>query len=260
VPWAGVLPASGTAVLLREPSGEEELLVLEQAGPVVATMLALAERLTTGPAGAAIDWQSLPAVELGAIALLIRAAWLGDTLRTDALCPAEGCGELIDIVFGVSAYLEHHRPRTPRGVTEVEPGWFAFAGTADVRFRIPTIADLALRTDASVSPVRVLERCIRPANPAAALVRRVDRALRALAPELDGELVGTCPVCGQTVDLRFEPISYVFEELRHASSGLDAQVHELAFGYHWSDTAILALSRRRRHAYATMVRGELSLA
>jgi hypothetical protein len=255
---AAVLPVSGTHVRLREPTGSDELLVLESAGPAAATMLALAARLAGEPGGGAIDWAVLPAVDLGAIALVIRAAWLGSTIRTEALCTATDCDEPIDVTFGIPAYLDHHRPQRFRGVSECEPGWFALAGT-DVRFRIPTIADVSAALEGS-GPATMLERCVLPPDPSASVARRVDRALEALAPRLDGELTGTCPACGQTVDLRFEPISYVLEELRDASTGLFAHVHELALAYHWSEQSILALDRRRRHGYVAMVRGEYAFA
>jgi hypothetical protein len=253
----GLLPASGTRVLLLEPTGEDELLVLESAGSATATTLALAAQLATDPAGRPIDWLTLPAVDLGAVALLIRAAWLGSTIRTEALCPAGECDEPIDIAFGIQAYLEHHRPRRFRGATEVEPGWFELSGT-DVRFRIPTIADLLTACESNGAATMV-ELCVRPADPPAAVARRVDRALDSLAPRLDGELDGACPACGQTVNLRFEPIAYVLEELRDAATGLYTHVHELAATYHWSEQAILALGRRRRNGYVTMIRGELVL-
>jgi hypothetical protein len=256
---AGMLPVSGRQVRLREPTGEDELLVLESAGPAAATILALAVRLAADPVGRAIDWPALPAVDLGAAALLIRGAWLGNTIRTEALCGATGCDEPIDVAFSIPAYLDHHRPRRFRGVSECEPGWFALPGT-DVRFRIPTIADLLEALEGSGPAATMLERCVRPSELSAAVARRIDRALEALAPRLDGALSGTCPACGQTVDLRFEPISYVLEELRDASTGLFAQVHELAFAYHWSEQAVLTLGRRRRHGYVAMVRGEYAFA
>ena len=255
---AGMLPVSGTQVRLREPTGEDELLVLESSGPAAATTLALAVRLAADPAGRPIDWPALPAVDLGAAALLIRGAWLGNTIRTEALCPAGGCDEPIDVAFGIPAYLDHHRPRGFRGASEGEPGWFALTGT-EVRFRIPTIGDLLEALEGTAPAATMLERCVRPPDPSAAVARRVDRALEALAPRLDGELSGTCPACGQTVDLRFEPISYVLEELRDASTGLFAHVHELASAYQWSEHAILALARRRRHGYVSMIRGEYAL-
>jgi hypothetical protein len=255
---AGVLPVSGRPVWLREPTGEEELLVLESAGPAAATTLALATRFATDPARRSIDWPALAAVDLSAAALLIRSMWLGNMIRTEALCPATGCDEPIDVAFNIPAYLEHHQPRRYRGVSEDETGWFVLAGTA-TRFRIPTIADL-LESLNGGGAATMVERCVQPPDPAAHVARRIDRALEALAPRLDGELSGTCPACARSVDLRFEPMSYVLEELRDASNDLFAQVHELALAYHWSEDAILALGRRRRQSYVAMTRGEYAFA
>lgn len=252
----GVLPASGARVWLRDAGGEDEMLVLTSAGPPPTTILALATRLASDPAGDPLDWMSLPAVDLAAAALLIRSSWLGDTIRTEALCPSDQCGEPIDITFGITDYLEHHRPRRARGVSPLEDGWFSLVG-AEARFRIPAIADLlaGLRDD-DQALVRV---CVRPSHPSAQAMRRIDRALEALAPRLDDELSGTCPDCGATVELYFEPIGYVLQELRDSCSSVYAHVHELALAYHWPEQTILALDRRRRARYVAMVRGELAL-
>lgn len=242
----GTLPTSGLDVVTHEPTGHDELVVLEGAGSQVEMMLVLAGGLVTGVA----DWSGLPAVDLAAAALLVRRAWLGGTVRTDARCAAAGCGERIDIAFDVDTYLEHHRPRRTRGVREAEPGWFALAGT-DVAFRIPTVADLA------EAPEALVERCVRPSAPELRTLLRIERALEALAPPLSGELAGACPACGAGVTLWFEPIEYVLTELRDASTSLFEHVHELALAYHWPEPAILALGRRRRHGYVELVRGEL---
>lgn len=246
---AALLPVSGRHLRIREPRGGDELLVLESAGPATETMLALASRLAAGEDGSALDWPALPAVDLAAAALLVREAWLGGTIRTEALCPSMECAQPIDVSFGIAAYLDHHRPRRFRGAVEKDSGWFELDG-ADVRFRIPLIADLVAGT---------LGDCVRPAGVSTAEARRVDRALEALAPRLDGKLAGSCPACGRSVELRFEPISYVIEELRDASSGLFAQVHELARAYHWSEASILALDRARRRAYVSLIREEYAL-
>jgi hypothetical protein len=254
----GRLPASGTAVWLREATGEDELLVLHGAGPGTVTVLALAQRLTSGADGQPLDWHALPAVDLGASALLIREAWLGSTIRTEALCSTPACSTPIDIAFNVPAYLEHHRPRRLRGAVAAQDGWFTLRG-GEAGFRIPTIADL-LAARAGGGREALLERCVRPVGLPRAVIERVDRALAALAPRLDGLLSGTCPECGQAVELHFEPVGYVLEELRAACAGLYGQVHELALSYHWSEAAILALDRRRRQTYVGMIRGELVLA
>lgn len=241
-PQVGMLPASGRRVAVGEPSGAEELLVLESVDAPVETMLALASRLVSG----IDDWRALPAVDLAAAALLVRRTWIGRTIRTDAFCPAPGCGERIDIAFSVEEYVDHHRPRTCRGVAEPEPGVWELAG---VRFRVPTIGDLLDGT---------LGDCIADGAPRA-VARRIERALHALAPPLAGELAGVCPECGATVELWFEPVDYVLAELREASAALFQQVHELASAYHWSEQAILALDRRRRSRYVELVRDEVLL-
>lgn len=249
MPGAALLPVSGRHLRIREPRGEDELLVLESAGPAAPTMLALASRLATADDGSALDWPALPAVDLAAAALLVREVWLGGTIRTEALCPSVECAEPIDVSFGIADYLDHHRPRSFRGAVEDDLGWFALRD-AGVRFRIPLVADVVAGT---------LADCVRPADLSAAEARRVDRALDAVAPRLDGELAGSCPACGRSVELRFEPIAYVTEELRDASSGLFAQVHELALAYHWSEASILALDRARRHGYVSLIREEFAV-
>lgn len=247
---AALLPVSGRQLRIREPRGDDELLVLERPGSAAQTMLELAARLASAVDGSELDWPGLPAVDLAAAALLVREAWLGGTIRTEALCSSTECAEPIDVSFGIAAYLEHHRPRSFRGAAEDGSGWFLLTGSA-VRFRIPLIGDLVAGT---------LGECVRPADVSAAEARRVDRALDALAPRLDGELTGSCPACGRSVELRFEPIAYVIEELRDASSGLFAQVHDLARAYHWSEASILALDRSRRRGYVSLVREEYALA
>ena len=252
----GALPASGMPVRLRDPTGEDELVVLQSDGPPAFTMLELASRLGRGLTGESIDWLGLPAVDLDAAALLIRGSWLGDTIRTESLCTAEGCGALIDVAFNVPDYIEHHRPTHARGIRELEFGWLSLDGLEE-RFRIPTVSDLC---DVLASErATMVERCVQPPNPSTAATRKVDRVLEALAPRLDDRLTGSCPQCSRTVELYFDPISYVLEELRFACTGLYSQVHELARAYHWSERAILGLDRQRRSTYVAMVRGELAL-
>ena len=252
------LPVSGTRLLFREATGEDELVLLDSGRPPAETMLALVSRVATDPRGREIPWLELPAVDLGAAALLIRAAWLGDRVSTDTNCAAD-CDERIDVVFRISDYLAHHRPRRFRGLTEGEGGWLGLAGT-EVSFRIPTIGDLLASAREPDGAGWLNERCIRPGGAPGAVLRRIDRALGVIAPRLDGEVGGRCPACGRTVELFFDPLSYVLAELRDASAGLYGEVHELALSYHWPEQAILALARPRRQRYVEMVRGELALA
>jgi hypothetical protein len=93
-----------------------------------------------------------------------------------------------------------------------------------------------------------------------ALARRLDRALTALAPSLDGLVGGNCPACGHEVALRFDPLAYTLAELRHAFSAIHLETHSLASAYGWPEETILALPRDRRRRYAAFVVGERRVA
>jgi len=253
------LPVSGVRVRLLEPSGEHELILLQRGPSPVATIFRLARELVVDGHGGALEWPALPAVDLAAAALLVRRAWLGERINTETLCPARGCGEPIDVSFLISDYLDHHRPRPFRGVAEREDGWFEL-GRSGVSFRIPTVEDALATAGDRVDERALTARCIRPGDAGPAVRRRVERALSAIAPRLDDQAVGVCPVCAETVELFFDPVEYVLAELRDASAGLYSDVHELASSYRWSEASILALDRQRRHSYVALIRGELALA
>lgn len=260
------VPALDDLPALREPTGDDELFVLEHRGHPAATLLGLAFRLWSPPAATGDDpvtaaalpecpasWLRLPAVCAGSIALQVRRDWLGDRVRTDAACSSAGCGQRVDIAFSIGDYLDHHRPRPFRGATP-EPGgtgWLVLSGT-EVRFRIPTIGDLVAALAAADPEETLAQRCVRPDRIPAALARRVDRALAALAPSLASDVTGSCPECGQQMSLRFDPVSYALAELRDAAAGVHEQVWLLASAFGWREREILRLPRRRRAIYAEL--------
>jgi hypothetical protein len=250
-----LLPVSGAVLAVREPVGADEVFVAETALSPMAALLELARRVASTSAGGPLNWASLPATDLDAAALVIRKCWIGDMIRTDAPCPAQGCGERIDVSFGIGAYLEHHRPRKPRGVTGTpEDGWFTLVG-APVRFRIPTVADL-LAVASDVRPADTLSsRCIDAPEISRPIARRLDHAFAALAPSLDDLIGGACPACGHEVAMRFDPLGYTMTELRGVFSGVYLETHALAAAYGWPEDAILALPRSRRRRYASVIGG-----
>lgn len=126
-----MLPASGLTLHVREATGADELVVLEPSRSPLATVVTLAGRLTTDSQGRTPAWEELPAADIGAIALTIRQAWLGERISTDARCPSPGCLERMDVAFEIPAYIAHHRPRTYPGVRPgTEAGWFEFAAAS----------------------------------------------------------------------------------------------------------------------------------
>jgi hypothetical protein len=209
---------------------------------------------------------------VGAIALSIRQAWLGERISTDARCPSPGCLERMDIAFEIPTYLAHHRRRPYSGVGPgQDAGWFELASALQsfrapvsfqgpVSFRLPTIGDLEAAM-ASADPERCLrERCVRPVTVPAAVARRVSRAMTALAPSLTRAVTVQCPACGGRGQLRFDPVSYSLTELRDAAAGLYEEVHLLASAFRWPEDAILALPRSRRARYAELIRRDRAAA
>jgi hypothetical protein len=259
------LPASGIGVLLREPAGAEDMLLVEAHACDTALALVLMGALAR-PADAdaePLDWEALPLTDLDAALLHVRQMVLGDSIRTDMRCRAEGCGKRIDVSFRISDYLAHHRPETPRGVVpDQERGWFRLSD-ADVRFRLPSGADLRSIATAPDAARALAERCIRPAadeggaeRVPSRVRRRVEAAMEALAPSLYSDIDGVCPECGATVRAPFDPQRYVLTELRDHAAYVYEEVHLLASRYHWPERDILALPRLRRTRYAELAQAE----
>jgi hypothetical protein len=252
-----LLPVSGAVLTVGEPTGEDEIYLVETSMPPLPAILGLARRVASiAAAGDPLDWSSLPAADLNATALEIRRSWMGDLVRTDARCPDPDCRERIDVSFSIGDYIRHHRPRRPRGLTR-EPGedWFTLSG-APVRFRLPTVADL-LALARQDRPAEMLSyRCIDASEIPRALARRLDRAFSALAPSLEDYLGGICPACGHEVTMHFDPLTYTLAELRSAFSGIHLETHALATAYGWPEEAILALPRTRRQRYASIIDDE----
>jgi hypothetical protein len=251
-----LLPVSGVVLAIREPTGEDEIYVLETALAPLPVILGLARRVAITVAGSPVDWAGLPATDLDAAALVIRRSWIGEVIRADARCPGPGCRERIDVSFGIEDYLRHHRPRRPRSVTDGGgEGWLTLTGAA-VRFRLPTVADLLAVASCNEPAEELCGRCIDAPELPPALARRLDRALSALAPNLDDLLGGSCPACGHQVTMRFDPVGYTLAELRQAFSGIHLETHALASAYGWPEEAILALPRSRRRRYASLIADE----
>jgi hypothetical protein len=245
------MPADAPAIDVREPVGEDELFLLETRLAPAAALVGLAERVATVD-GRRPDWDQVAAAQLGALALGIRRAWIGDRIVSEGQCPASGCAERVDVSFSSATYLGYHRPRRPRDVAVSDDGWYRLAGSR-VRFRIPSVADL-LAAGESAEPAGVLaSRCLEPAKLPARTARAVDRALAALAPSLEGLVGGHCPACGAEVTLRFDPVTYTIVELRDAFAEAYRETHALASAYGWLEETILRQPRSRRQRYAAMV-------
>jgi hypothetical protein len=137
-----ILPISGTALSLRQPTGAEDLVLAEHDPDDPALALALVDRLAT--ADTTIEWADLPVTDIDTLIVRLRQALVGDRVIADGACSVPSCRQAVDLSFGLDAYLAHQRPRRkPAVVTGEAPGWFALPvpGAEPVQFRLPILAD-----------------------------------------------------------------------------------------------------------------------
>jgi len=247
------LPISGQEVCLRAPLGGDDFLLVETSLTGLELQKEVAERLAC-PIAEDMHWSDLPAADLDAALLALRANLRGDRLQAETDCPS--CGSKGDLSFHISDYLIAHRPAMPRGVKPQGQGWFSLNGW---RFRIPSVGlvlESRRKAASQAEAASLLERaCL--ANVHKQGLRRARQALKRLAPLLSDELEGQCPHCGAAQTAWFEPGEFVLSELRQEASAIYEEVHLLASRYGWSEEAILAMPTSRRLRYAELVADDL---
>lgn len=245
----------GLGLEVREPTGLDELFVLETPLPAVQAIVALADRVVVR-AGTShpLDWSAVPASSLASVALSVRCAWAGDRVTTSGTCPT--CGELFDVSFSLSAYLSHDHPRRPRNVAGPDAqGWYTLRGTSQ-RLRVPSVADLLAALDDNDAAGALAARCIMPNDGRRAVVARADRALQALSPNPVPYIGGACPACGTEMNMAFDPLTYSLAEFRQLFRGIFQEVHALASAYGWAEATLLAMPRSRRRQYWALVEAD----
>ncbi len=241
------LPVRGGAIVLRAPTGEDELLLCEAASQPIAAGLALLARL----GGEAIDWSGLTVSDFEHLLLQLRVTRFGQMMNLSFVCPH--CGAMAEVSFRVADFLAGVKPRTVGGVAPdtARPGWFLLNGAG---FRLPTAGDLAAVAGMEDPAPRLAERCLddvarRPPHRA-----RVERAMAEMAPEISRPVVGRCPACSGAVRAGFSAVRVVVTEMVRAAGSVHDEVDLIAQAYHWPEAAILALPQERRRAYAERTR------
>ena len=261
-----MLPVSGRRIVLRHPTGVEDMMLVETARGDTGLALDLAARLARDEHGEPLDWSRLAVTDLDAFVLGLRCALLGDRIVAEAACRVETCSAGMDISFMVSDYLAHCRPKQglPRlrgwSVTDVadDSGWHRLSRRGDdgpaAVFRLPSGADVLAVEALPHADDALARRCIRTADPPAYVRQRIEAAMEAMAPNLAGDLGGACPSCGAMVMVHFDPRRFCLRELRDRARFVYEDIDVLARRYHWSERAILTLPPARRTSYAELAR------
>jgi hypothetical protein len=236
---------------MQLPTGADEIALLEAGNPAVDVAVTLLACIVRRSDGGALDWSKLSMTDIDLLLLRLRQRMIGDRVSAEVVCLATGCGERVDIVFSITDYLGHHRPRPRTRIAAIDDTWFRLDGT-DVEFRVPSVSDQLAIAGEGRPEQALVRRCIRPPETSPAARRRVETAMEAMAPSLAAELQGTCPECGAAVSVFFDPLQYVLHELREQAAFVYHDVWAIAQLTHWSESDILALPAARRARYAEL--------
>jgi hypothetical protein len=258
------LPVSGRGIVVRQPTGLEDLSLVEATRGDTALALDLAGRLALAEDGEALDWVHLSATDLDAFVLALRRALIADRIVAETACRAANCGSRIDMSFTIGAYLARYRPRRAPlqlrswriAARDDRPGWYDITadGPPALSFRLPSGADQLAVEGHRDAAKALAQRCLEPDGAPGALRRIAETAMARLAPSLANDLAGVCPECGALVQVHFDPRYFCLRELRQRARLVYDDIDLLAQRYHWPERDILALPAARRASYAEMVR------
>src|SRR5262245_56507924 len=98
-------PIAGAAFRWRDPTGHDDLLLVEREAGLGAAVELVERR-------GGLDAAALPVGDVDALVADLRREALGDRLIAEGRCPS--CDAAIDVDFSIDAYLEHRRPRRAR--------------------------------------------------------------------------------------------------------------------------------------------------
>lgn len=197
-----------------------------------------------------------------ALALHLRGLLFGQRMVGVVSCPA--CREPLDLELVVDHLLvPPNADARPTYETAVDSAVDVDGdgGAYRVRFRLPTGRD----QEEAGSSTGILRRCLLEVSGrdltggpiAGDIPQEIADRVPALMAELDPQallnLDMRCTACETGFVVPFSPSAFLVREIVDRSKRLIAEVHALAMTYHWSESAILALPHRRRHAYLELL-------
>lgn len=202
-----------------------------------------------------------------ALLLHLRRMTLGERISCLLACPS--CGKKMDLDLQTAELLLP--PYTHACMVheaEIRDGEDSYR----VVFRLPNGEDqeaAAARAAESVDSAAelVLRRCVEQVTSAgdeklsdlpSVILRELPERMAELDPQAEVLLDLTCPECAAGFVVPFDTADYLCRELAAQEQELYRGVHALSLHYHWSEDAILRLSRRKRHIYLDLLADELT--
>jgi hypothetical protein len=259
---------------LRPISGQEEDFLMQAGGflkPAArATELLRRCLLRLGPmepvTGDVVKELSLGDRE--ALLLHLRQITLGDRIACVLSCPA--CGSTMDLELEVGELL---LPAYPNAQALHEAEWVDESKSYIVVFRLPNGADqeeaAAVVTESVENAAEfILQRCIarikRSDNQAEdglpGIIRKeLPQRMAELDPQAEILFNLTCPECAAGFVVPFDTGDYLYREFARQERAFYRGIHALSLHYHWTEEAILGLSRRKRNLYLDFLADEFGV-
>jgi hypothetical protein len=181
--------------------------------------------------------------------------------QLDALAECPVCGTTLEVHLAIDDLVVGYPARYGAGGTRSID-----LGSAVAEVRLPTTEDLMAAAEEDL-PHRarevLIERCVRAvrrergttgAGPASEPLSeeelaRLGARLEEADPLVDVRVDIRCEECGTVWDALLDVPELVWDQVRGVARRLLREVDSLAIRYGWSESEILALSERRRHAY-----------
>jgi hypothetical protein len=190
--------------------------------------------------------------------LKLREQIFGSQLASVAKCGR--CNEPLEMTFTVADILL-------AGCGEPAETFSARCGDYEAQFRLPNSEDLLAIMyghDSAVMRQLLFERCVLQVHHKseaivvnqlpAEVMQAVAEQMSQADPQADIQLTLACPLCGHQSQVRFDIVSFLWNELNAWACRLLQQVHSLARAYGWRESEILAMNPWRRQLYLEMIR------
>lgn len=193
---------------------------------------------------------TLPIGERDAAITTLRQAMFGDRLEISATCPH--CEARLDVAMNAAALLAIEAPVAPE-LAEIVIGGTRFAVRPADSGDLAAIGGIP---DPDEARAELAQRCLVPLEGAGPLSRLdardvdvVGAAMAEVDPAGDPFVALHCAGCGLDWEAPLDIAGIFADEIESAADALLDEIDALARAYHWSETAILALSQERRSAY-----------
>jgi hypothetical protein len=203
--------------------------------------------------------------------------------RVDAMihCPNLACSKIMDLSFSLDEIVIERKALKQRSFLvelDVSSGGAISgrSGALKVEFRLPTgafqeAASVLVGVSEGSAVSRLLSMCISRvgdvtdiddaainALPAETL-RQIEDAIRRQAPSPEIEIEAKCPDCAHEFLFPVDFSRFFFAEMKDNLRNLEYEVHFLAKHYHWAESEILSMTRRKRLRYVSLLREEMDL-